>query len=477
MYDVATATKQYKYCCRPHSGGITISTLYYYFKLYGYNISLPNEAKIAKIAHYAKTGGRDKESAKGILELQGIEANEEIINAVFDSSTFAPPTDTEDGKEKLKIEDVELWLNTNYSIRKNEITRFYENNGKELETEDLNSIYISAKKVFDKLSREIFDTVIFSNFTPRYNPIKDYLNSLEWDGLDRLDALCDTITSDTGTPTYRRQLLQSWLLGIIESVLDENPNVLQLIFAGKQNTGKSVFFKRLLPDTLKGYIGLSQLDKGKDDELLMCQKLIILDDEYSGKSKLDAKLIKRLLSAPYFDLREPYGRKNIRLRRIASLCATSNEIEILNDPTGNRRNIVFEVTGKFNYAAYNALDKEQLFAQLVALYREGIKAELSDQLIADIATYTADKHSEVSPEGEMINLFYLPADQAGEYDFATTMQIKNYIESNSVQRLSSKKLGMELKRLGYKRLQKFGAGFGYQIRERSRVQSSEGDIF
>jgi predicted P-loop ATPase len=178
-----------------------------------------------------------------------------------------------------------------------------------------------------------------ANFTPQYDPIRDYLGTLEWDGVDRLTALCETITSDTGTFEYRHDLLRCWLLGIIESVFTEDANVLQLIFAGKQNTGKSVFFKRLLPEPLKTYIGLSQLDKGKDDELLMCQKLIILDDEFSGKSKLDAKLIKRLLSAPYFDLREPYGKKNIRLRRIASLCATSNEIEILKAEIDRRKNV------------------------------------------------------------------------------------------------------------------------------------------
>ena len=461
VYDVHATTKQYKYCCRPHSGGISISTFYYYAKTYGYNISLPNEDKIAKIAHYAKSGGRSKESAKEILALEGIEANDAVIDAVFSSDTFTPPA--EDDDKKLKIEDVELWLSTNYKIRKNKITRFYENYGRELETEDLNSIYISAKKVFDKLSRDIFDTIIFSNFTPQYDPIRDYLATLEWDGVDRLTALCETITSDTGTFEYRHDLLRCWLLGIIESVFTEDANVLQLIFAGKQNTGKSVFFKRLLPEPLKGYIGLSQLDKGKDDELLMCQKLIILDDEFSGKSKLDAKLIKRLLSAPYFDLREPYGKKNIRLRRIASLCATSNEIEILNDPTGNRRNIVFEVVGKFNYSAYNALDKEQLFAQLVALHKEGFKSELTDSQIALIENYTADKHGEVSIEAEMVKHFFEAPEHAGEQDFYTSSQIKNIIETNSVQRLSVKKLGMELKRLGYIRFQKSGQGFGYRI--------------
>ena len=451
--------KQYKFCCRGKAG-VTISTFYYYCKQAGIEISDKTEDFTAKIAHYAKTGGRNKESAKKVLEMQGITPNETIIDAVFESDNYKPPIQDGDKGDKLNIDDVEIWLNTNYSIKKNSITRFYEMENKPIETEDFNSIFIAAKKQFDKLSRDIFDCIIFSNFTPIYNPIMNYLNSLHWDEVDRLKQLTESITSDTGTFDYRRILLQSWLLGIIETIYLEEANILQLILAGKQNTGKSIFFKKLLPTPLKSYFGLSQLDKGKDDELLMCQKLLILDDEYSGKSKLDAKLIKRLLSAPSFDLREPYGKKNVTLKRIATLCATSNETELLNDSTGNRRNIIFEVTGKFSYDLYNSIDKEQLFAQIVAFHKLGYKSELTDAMIDEIDKYTGAKHSEASIEAETIMMCFETPDIATDYDFYTTTEIKNTIESGTVQKLSAKKLGMELKRLGYRRDKKGGV-YGY----------------
>jgi predicted P-loop ATPase len=250
-----------------------------------------------------------------------------------------------------------------------------------MNTEDFNTIYLEAKEAFEKLSNDMFLSIIFSHFTPLYNPIKDYFDSIIWDGKDRIEDLVNSITSDTGDAAYRYSAVRSWLLGIIESIYTDNPNILQLIFAGKQNTGKSVFFKQLLPQQLKRYFGLSQLDNGKDDQILMCEKLLILDDEYSGKLKEDAKNIKRMLSAPHFDLREPYGRQNIKMKRIATLCATTNETQILNDITGNRRILVLEVTGKFNYELYNSIDKEQVFAQLVHLHKEGYVAELDDMMI------------------------------------------------------------------------------------------------
>lgn len=459
QYNQQQCAKQYKFCNR-NKQGVSISTFYYYAKLNGCKISDEQENHIAKIAHYAKTGGRDKESVKQILEMQNIAANEDVINAVFQSDNFKPES-TGDSKT-LNIEDVEIWLQTNYQIKKNEITRFYENNKEELQTEDFNSIYIAAKKVFEKLSRELFDTIIFSNFTKKYNPIKDYLNSLHWDGEDRIRPLCTSINSDTGDFDYRAVLLQSWLLGIIETVFIGEPNILQLILAGKKNTGKSIFFKRLLPAELKKYFALSQLDKGKDDELLMCQKLLILDDEYSGKSKLDSKIIKRLLSAPFFDLREPYGKRNITLPRIATLCATSNETELLNDLTGNRRNIIFEIVGKCDYTTYNTIDKTQLFAQLVKMHQQGYTSQLEDAMIDLIEKYTGDRNAEVSAEAELIHHLFEPPCNANDYDFMTTTHVKDLIERNSEQRLSIKKLGMELKRLGYVRVKKHGL-YGYHI--------------
>lgn len=472
LFDSNKCDRQYKFCCR-NKQGISISTFYYYAQQNGIKISDDKEDYQAKIAHYAKQGGRNKESVKEILTIKGETPNDSIIDAVFESDNFEPKSSNDDGgNNKLCIDDVEIWINTNYSIKKNEITRFYENNGEELQSEDLNSIYIAAKKVFDKLSREIFDTIIFSKFTPTYNPIVEYLDNLakSWDNEDRIEQLCKSITSTTGDFDYRRILLQSWLLGIIESVYTDEPNILQLILAGKQNTGKSVFFKKLLPKDLKKYFALSQLDKGKDDELLMCQKLLILDDEYSGKSKLDAKLIKRLLSAPSFDLREPYGKRNITLRRIATLAATSNETELLNDPTGNRRNIIFEVTDKFDYDLYNSIDKEQLFAQLTTMHKQGYTSQLTNAMIDLIEENTGHKHAEVSVEAETIIMLFEPPENATKWDFMTATQIKNIIESNTVQKLNTKKLGMELKRLGYERHQKKGVGYGYLIQSKFRKE-------
>jgi len=154
-----------------------------------------------------------------------------------------------------------------------------------------------------------------------------------------------------------------------------------LVLAGKQKTGKTEFFRRLFPIPLRRYVCSNKLDDKTDSEILMCQKLFIYDDEYSGKSKEDSKKMKDYLSKDYFTFRVPFGRLPVTRKRIATLGGTCNETDLLNDLTGNRRIIIFEVTERFDYDTFNALDKDQLFAEVTAYVKAGYTGELSDDQI------------------------------------------------------------------------------------------------
>lgn len=459
-YNEQICEKQYEYCCRKYEGNdkpVTIKSFYYISNEFGLEIYTEEEKLQIKAAQLAKDSGMTFDEALHIIENDGVIPDKALVKSVYKAEKKEEKKST-----KLDIEAVKMFLRK-YQIKKNEITRKYEWRGKEMNTEDLNTVYLEAKSQFEKLSNDMFISILFSHFTPIYNPVKDYFEALKWDCVDRIEPLVKCITSDTGTDIFRFSAVRSWLLGIIESVYTDEPNILQLIFAGKQNTGKSVFFKQLLPEPLKRYMALSQLDAGKDDQILMCEKLIILDDEYSGKSKDDAKLIKRLLSAPYFNLREPYGKQNVTIKRIASLCATSNETQILNDVTGNRRNLVLEITGKFDYDLYNSIDKEQLFAQLVELHKLGFTSQLNDVMIEQIKEFTHGRNSEPNREEEAIDkLFYEPGVHDG-YSYYTTTEILSIISERMKLFFSSKKLGTTIREMGYER-QKSGKNKLYKYK-------------
>jgi hypothetical protein len=461
-YDYKTCQRQWLSCCRD-KGGITIASFYYYAKQAGVSIEDEVENTVERVAHYAKKGHRDKQSAKDVLKVKGIEVNpevEQIIDAVFDAPTSFNPVSSGSGKDELNIDDVIAFVKATFEIKKNELSQYYENGAtaRELEEEDFNSYFLETKKVFEKITRELFNTIVFSNETPKYNPIQDYFDSLKWDGVERIVQLAYCITSDTGTPEYRALLLSRWLVGIVESIYSEDKaNELMLILAGKMKTGKSEFFKRLLPKELQKYMNISALDSRNDtdDKLLLCSSLLIFNEEFTGNTIQDYKKMKAILSTPIWSIRAPYGKKHIRRKRTATLCATSNDIQVLNDPTGNRRFVVFEVTDRFDYERYNSIDKVQLFAELVHRYKNGYTSQLSDHEDGMMELYSNEKYKETSIEGELI-LQYL---EKGSQHLTATM-IKVELEKVSHQKLCVQKIGQQMKKMGFDRIKK-SQSYGY----------------
>ena len=211
-------------------------------------------------------------------------------------------------------------------------------------------------------------------------------------------------------------------------------------------TGKTEFFRRLLPDGIKRYYAESKLDAGKDDDILMCQKLIVMDDEMGGKSKQDEKRLKELTSKSVFSLRAPYGRHNEDFKRLAILCGTSNDTEIINDPTGNTRIIPIQVN-KIDFDAYNAIDKDELFMEIVRCFEDNHQWNLN-KADFDILTETSENFETVSVERELLLQFFGVPQPDGFGEWLSTTEIKNHIELNSKQIIKgTKKLGIELKKI------------------------------
>ena len=174
----------------------------------------------------------------------------------------------------------------------------------------------------------------------------------------------------------------------------------------------------------------------------------------------------RLMAADEFSLREPYGKANVTLKRLASLCGTCNERDVLDDPTGNRRIIVLESAGKFDYELYNSIDKTQLFFEAYELWKDGERPVLKDVDIACLEAVTDGEYSKVSFEEEMIQRWYLEPGKGDE--FYTTTEIKNFLELHTRDKININKLGARLRKLGYDRMKK-GGSYGYKITQKPQV--------
>lgn len=445
-YETTMCDRQYTHCMRSnqHRGGskVTIATIYWFAKQAGIQVLSERTKKIAAATTTLKKNGLDAAAiADNLAKFDNITGADDIIKQAFAANQDFT------GGESI-IENVRVWLRHNYQLRRNMITRKIENMGRPLDEVDLNGIFLEAKIAFDDLTFDLFCKIVFSPATPSYHPILDWFEAHKDDPRD--SGVIDRFFATISTPDDAVYFGKKWLVGAVSAVYGTH-SPLMLILAGKlQGTGKTEFFRRMLPPDLRAYYAESKLDAGKDDEILMTQKWFIADDEMGGKSKKESKRLKELTSKQTFTLREPYGRMNVDLNRLAVLCGSTNDLEILSDATGNRRQLPVEVMS-IDHHAYNSIDKSALLMEAWHLYKEGFDWEVKSADVAKLAA-KSERFEETFAEDELLSQFFQPSEDM----FFTTTQIKNLIETRTVQKLNLKRLGMALhkrfhrtKRMGF----------------------------
>jgi hypothetical protein len=443
-YDSQQADKQFDVCLKKAANnGITVGTFYYMLKQNG--IELPKEnQKAVRIAALAKKNGRTKEGVvMHLQQLEGLEKHqaEMVANDVFDRSDIDLSKVASD-PDNL-IQSMIEWIGMNHPARLNEITRKIEENGTEIGRERFNTIYLRMRMAFNskEITKDLLESILYSDTIPTFNPITEYFNKNSWrNSSGNIDRLVATIRTDTPNAHV---FIRKWLISMI-AAYEYKPVRSVLALVGGQNTGKTYWFRHLLPASLQKYYSESKLDAGKDDEMLMTQKWIVMDDEMGGKSKQDEKRFKELTSKQVFSLRAPYARHNEDYNRLAILCGTSNDTDIVNDPTGNTRIFPINVLS-INHEAYNEVDKDELLMEIYRAYNSGAEWELTRDEFADLSSLTTDFET-IPFERELILEYFAPKTAAGYVEYLTSTKIKDYIESNSKQRiLNLKRFSIELK--------------------------------
>ena len=444
-YNQQDADKQYSICLnKSNNPGISVGSFYWMLKQAGVNIPKSNDRAI-RVAVMGKKAGRKKENiVEQLVKIDNIDEiqAQNIVDQVHQQNITIANLSKE--PEKL-IENLHQWLQDNHPMKRNEITGIIEDDGKDLTKERLNWIYLRVKSVFNvtSLTFELVERMVYSDFTPNYHPIREYIDNNRFrNSTGNIDRI---IKSIIGVQENEKIFIRKWLISLMAAV-DGMPVRLVLSFVGKQNTGKTEFFRRLLPKDLQKYYAESKLDAGKDDDILMCQKLIVMDDEMGGKSKQDAARFKELTSKNIFSLRAPYGRHNQDFKRLAVLCGTSNHTEIINDPTGNTRILPVDIDS-IDHNRYNEVDKDELFMEIVRAYEAGEEWQMNKDELVQL-TDTSTNYEAIPFERELILSLFTNEHHGGYVEYLNATEIKNYIELNTKQQIKNiAKFGQECKKV------------------------------
>lgn len=444
-YDSRHADKQYNYCLKGNNNGITAGTFYWMLKQVG--IHAPeSQKKAVQVATLGKRAGQNPDEVKKqIEEIAGVDSTQakKLVDEVFSRDDISIKSASSDPDHLIQA--LTEWMKQNHPMRVNSITRIIEEKGIEVRRERINSIYLRARMFFNTkdITKDLVESYIFSDFIDEYNPITEYINkNSHRKSTGNITDLAKCIRSNTD---MKEVFIRKWIISLIAAYKGfPVRSVLSLV--GGQNSGKTEWFRRLLPDELKKYYAESKLDAGKDDDILMCQKLIVMDDEMGGKSKQDEKRFKELTSKSVFSLRAPYARSNEDFKRLAVLCGTSNDPEIINDPTGNTRILPIEVIS-IDHELYNSIDKDELFMEAYRAYESGEEWQLSKEELAVLDNVGKDFQS-IAFEQELILKFFKSANNGGYSEWLTATEIKDHIEINTKQKIHSmRKFGMELTKI------------------------------
>jgi hypothetical protein len=438
-YTRESTDKMYDIALKRQKSGITIKTIYYHCKQAGINIVSEKTKQITNITKLSST----KEEAKIKLKELGIEDGG-LVDKIKNEN-----------KERTTLDEVVDMIKIS-NIKFNEITRNYEFGKDQMSDRVLAKFYTKCWNLIDEdLSKDkIFTLIENPDNTISFNPIKQFFaknEHLKPTGI--FDALCSCFEIEHNilfdgkilkVDDYLQIFLKKWLLSIIGSA-HGTYSLMILVLNGKQGISKTEFFRNLLPAELREYYAESNLDEGKDSEILMTKKLLIVDDEFGGKSKKDATKLKRLSSQQTFSIRRPYGKVSEDLNRLAVLGGTSNESEVINDPTGNRRIIPINLVN-FNLVKYRAIDKTELFMEL---YHEWQKDRTGWFLTTDEIDGLNQStliNQEIMTEEELI----LDCVIKDDYTDMTNTQIKLKLEIKYPSfRTTTKRIGLALKKCGF----------------------------
>ncbi len=169
-----------------------------------------------------------------------------------------------------------------------------------------------------------------------FHPIRDYLDSLEWDGVARLDTWLTLLGAED--TELNRAYGRKTLIGAVRRV--RQPGAKHdtiLVLQGPQGKGKSSAIRALCPneDYFSDSLGIG--DAQKEVIEATTGKWMIELAELSGMGKRDANAVKSMLSRMVDAARLSYGRIGTERPRQFILFGSVNEEQYLRDPTGNRR--------------------------------------------------------------------------------------------------------------------------------------------
>ncbi|MBR4566827.1 MAG: hypothetical protein IKO17_07790 [Prevotella sp.] len=330
--------------------------------------------------------------------------------------------------------------------------------------------------------------VIESDFVPDFHPFRFYLSRLPpWNGEDYILSMSTSVNvkGDVREQMLFAEYLKKWLVAMVAAWVDDSVvNNVILVLIGEQGSYKTTWFNYLLPPELSRYFytKTNASRMGRDELLTLAQYGLVCCEELDTMRPSEMNQLKAAVTMPSIDERAAYAHFHEHRKHIASFCGTGNNPQFLNDPTGNRRWLPFEIVNIMSPRDF-PFEYEGIYAQAYALYRQGYRYWFSQEEIQRLSLHNSAFEAP-QIETELVDVFFRKpkAGEAGEFmPVSRAMQI---ISGNISQHVYATRIGQAFTTMGFEsRRTNHSRGYivvqrdSEEIKTRLRMLASEDEPF
>lgn len=229
----------------------------------------------------------------------------------------------------------------------------------------------------DKIRDSI--AVVYSRHA--FNPVKDYLGPLKWDGTPRLDTLLVDYLGAPDNPLVRAMTRKQMVAAVARVYEPGCKCDYVLTLTGPEGIGKSTLLKTLggawFSDSMSTF-------EGKDAMELLQPAWLLELSELSALKRSELEGVKQFLTRQVDEYRPAYAERTEKRPRHCVFFGTTNETSFLKGDTGNRRFWVVPVgvtkPSKDIFDGGLEGERDQVWAEAVHYYRTGEKRYLPASL-------------------------------------------------------------------------------------------------
>ncbi|MDJ1503400.1 VapE domain-containing protein [Xanthocytophaga agilis] len=454
LYDAKKADQQYSACLRHNATSVkkvTIATFLWYCKQHGISIISEQTKAIVQSAKLGKNGSNTVEGTVNVLQqVHGIDP--EMARPIVEQ-VYATPQDIDEDRIPLWVRLEKYFKEYQPDLKRNVLNQeVYRNYIRQTERDLIDITIDASRKILQPIGKDMVFDYMKSSGIVEFNPLRDFFEGMGSATTGHIRRLAESLRCKHGHD-FATTVLRKWLVGCVGSAFDVHSCVM-LVLAGKQKAGKSAWIKQLLPDNLYCRTELITPhvfgERAYQDDLVMSSSWIAIDEEFNSIVKMGYKRMKSMITQPTVFMRYNYDRRGQNKPRLVNFAGCANEVDFLEDTTGNRRFGVIEVTEGINWDIYNAVDKYELWKEAYHLYIQGVDTDMTDEEMQRI-NEVAEEYRLRSKEEELIIKFFTPCTpQASGSAFVSSTTIGHFLQIYSTYKnLSPDKIGRAMKSLGF----------------------------